>query len=283
MWLLSAVRDSPDHAATMQPMAANPLRVFVSHIHEEAALGAVIKGLIEDVFRGHGVVAFLSSDRQDLPAGRKWIEVIERELDQAKVVVSLLSPTSLRRPWVNIELGAAWIKHRHIIPLCHSNQRVSDLPRPFGDFNAVGLDQEDAAERFLGGVADGFGLAHPRRFAFKEMLAELRAAAAGIEVEETSAPQATSAALDLQAEQIRILQVLAAYADRGIDEMPQSSLAAEATVGLAALKHHLSQLEGRDFVYVSQYYTEREPDVRILPDGVGWLMAHSQMPGTPPA
>ena len=115
------------------------------------------------------------------------------------------------------------------------------------------------------------------------MLAELRAAAAGIEVEETSAPQATSAALDLQAEQIRILQVLAAYADRGIDEMPQSSLAAEATVGLAALKHHLSQLEGRDFVYVSQYYTEREPDVRILPDGVGWLMAHSQMPGTPPA
>ena len=100
----------------MQPMAANPLRVFVSHIHEEAALGAVIKGLIEDVFRGHGVVAFLSSDRQDLPAGRKWIEVIERELDQAKVVVSLLSPTSLRRPWVNIELGAAWIKHRHISP-----------------------------------------------------------------------------------------------------------------------------------------------------------------------
>ncbi|TLY64813.1 MAG: TIR domain-containing protein, partial [Gammaproteobacteria bacterium] len=97
-------------------------------------------------------------------------------MDQAAVVVALLSPVSLRRPWVNIELGAAWIKHRHIIPLCHSALRVGDLPRPFGDFHGVGLDQDDAAERLIGGVADGLRLEQPRRLAFKEMLAELRSA-----------------------------------------------------------------------------------------------------------
>ena len=40
------------------------------------------------------------------------------------------------RPWVNIELGAAWIKRVPIIPLCHSGLTPSDLPWPFADFHA---------------------------------------------------------------------------------------------------------------------------------------------------
>src|SRR2546429_4579585 len=113
-------------------MAAAPLRVFISHIHEEGALGAVVSSCIKDAFHARSVTTFLSGDAQDLPAGRKWIEVIEQELDQAAVVVALLSPVSLRRPWVNIELGAAWIKHRHIIPLCHSDRKSTRLNSSHG-------------------------------------------------------------------------------------------------------------------------------------------------------
>src|SRR6266853_1352796 len=232
-------------------MAAAPLRVFISHIHEEAALGAVVSSCIKASFQARSVTTFLSGDAQDLPAGRKWIEVIEQELDQAAVVVALLSPASLRRPWVNIELGAAWIKHRHIIPLCHSNLRVGDLPRPFGDFHGVGLDQDDAAERLIGGVADGLGLEHPRRLAFKEMAAELKAAAAGIKIVEVPAPDARA----------------------------EADLGPGAKVGLAALKLHLAQLERLRFVHVFYYSTDRGPDVKIMPNGVGWLMAHNEMPG----
>jgi len=259
-------------------MAAALLRVFISHIHEEAALGAVVSSCIKDSFQARSVTTFLSSDAQDLPAGRKWIEVIEQELDQAAVVVALLSPASLRRPWVNIELGAAWIKHRHIIPLCHSDLRVGDLPRPFGDFHGVGLDQDDAAERLIGGVADGLGLEHPRRLAFKEMAAELKAAAAGIKIVEVPAPDARAEA-DLPAEQVRILRYLAGLADQGVDEAPQSDLGPGAKVGLAALKLHLAQLERLRFVHVFYYSTDRGPDVKIMPNGVGWLMAHNEMPG----
>ena len=253
-------------------MAAALLRVFISHIHEEAALGAVVSSCIKDSFQARSVTTFLSSDAQDLPAGRKWIEVIEQELDQAAVVVALLSPASLRRPWVNIELGAAWIKHRHIIPLCHSDLRVGDLPRPFGDFHGVGLDQDDAAERLIGGVADGLGLEHPRRLAFKEMAAELKAAAAGIKIVEAPAPDAR-AEPDLPAEQVRILRYLAQLADQGIDKAPLSNLAAGTQVGLAAMKYHLAELEKRHFVYVGHHPRPRESDVRISPGGVGWLLA----------
>jgi hypothetical protein len=46
--------------------------IFISHIHEEAKLGAVVKEWVGDAFRGSGINAFLSSDKGDLPAGRKW-------------------------------------------------------------------------------------------------------------------------------------------------------------------------------------------------------------------
>src|SRR2546423_14585668 len=105
-------------------MAAAPLRVFISHIHEEAALGAVVSSCIKDAFHASSVTTFLSGDAQDLPAGRKWIEVIEQELDQAAVVVALLSPGSLRRPWGNIERGAAWLRHGPVIRIGHPDLRV---------------------------------------------------------------------------------------------------------------------------------------------------------------
>src|SRR5436853_7839166 len=105
-------------------MAAAPLRVFISHIHEEAALGAVVSSCIKDAVHPRSVTTFRSGDAQDLPAGRKWLEVIEQELDQAAVVVALLSPVSLRRPWVHLEPGAAWTQHRHLTRLCHSYLRA---------------------------------------------------------------------------------------------------------------------------------------------------------------
>jgi hypothetical protein len=111
-------------------MTATAHHVFISHIHEEAALGDKVKALIEDVFDRDGVRAFLSSDMRDLPAGRKWLTEISEQLEQCRVVVSLLSPTSLIRPWVNIELGAGWIKGLRVIPLCHSGLLVRALPQP---------------------------------------------------------------------------------------------------------------------------------------------------------
>jgi hypothetical protein len=151
--------------------------VFISHVAEEAAIGSVANTWIEDAFRAHGVKAFLSRDRQDLPTGKKWRDVILEKLTSAKVVVSGISPTALARPWVNIELGAAWYKDLRIIPLCHLGQKFGALPPPFGDFHGVDLDQFDGAERLLEGVADGLGLQIPTRLHYAQCLKELLAAA----------------------------------------------------------------------------------------------------------
>jgi TIR domain len=251
-------------------------QVFISHISAEAAIGAVVKGIIEDVFARDGIKAFLSSDMQDLPAGRKWLDEITEQLDEARVMVSLISPTSLKRPWVNIELGAGWIKGLRVIPLCHSGQLVGKLPRPFQDFNGVGLDQDDAPERLLVGIADGFGVVRPsKRLSYVAMLKELRDAAAGIEVAEVE--EEAPAAATIPSEQVRILQRLATQANRGNERIQLEQLAAMAGVKPAAFTHHIHELSQRSFVGVS-YFIDAPAVAYLRPDGSKWLIESGNMP-----
>lgn len=262
-------------------MTAAAHHVFISHIHEEAALGDKVKALIEDVFDRDGVRAFLSSDMRDLPAGRKWLTEISEQLEQCRVVVSLLSPTSLIRPWVNIELGAGWIKGLRVIPLCHSGLLVRALPQPFREFGAVGLDQDDAAERLLVGIADGLGLAHPsKRLDFGGMLRELRHTTTGIKVTKASEPPAPRTALrpeDLEPEQVQILKVLAAAVNRGAESVPLEALPLEARIKRAPFTHHIDHLHKWQFVYIDRY-SDGNAEVRLLPKGSKWLSDRNAMP-----
>jgi hypothetical protein len=254
-------------------------QVFISHIHEEAALGNVVKAIIEDAFSRDGVRAFLSSDMRDIPAGRRWLTEITEQLDQARVIVSLISPTSLGRPWVNIELGAGWIKGLRVIPLCHSGLIVNTLPRPFGDFNGVGLDQNDAAQRLLGGIADGLGLVHPKRLDFAGMLVEMRAAATKVKASH-AAPSGRKGDRehdDLEPEQVRILQTLASAANQGQENMLLANLPTFADIKPAAFSHYINHLYKWQFVYIDRF-TSGEDEVRLLPAGAKWLMDHNAMP-----
>jgi hypothetical protein len=153
------------------------INVFISHVHEEVGLGAVIKEWIEDAFRGSGVRAFLSGDRGDLPPGKKWLDVIEETMGRSRVMVSLISPLAIGRPWINIELGAAWIRKLPVIPVYHSGLTASELPRPFQDFNGVSLGSIKAGSQLIEGLADALGLSHPKKLPLdkfrEEMLASL--------------------------------------------------------------------------------------------------------------
>jgi len=54
------------------------LKVFVSHIAEEAELGKAVKDGLEDAF-SRRIQVFVSSDPRDNPGGERWLERLERE------------------------------------------------------------------------------------------------------------------------------------------------------------------------------------------------------------
>lgn len=260
-----------------------PPKIFVSHIHEEAALGKVVKDGLEDSF-AERVAVFVSSDRRDNPGGERWLDKIERELKdpQARMLVSLVSPTSVREPWISIELGAAWILGRAVFPLCHSGQEPGALPRPLGDFGGADLGHDDAADRLIGSVERAVGLTIPARWARREFLTEMRQAASQVVAGparikgEGKVTPAKPEDPGLPDEQVRILRTLAHSMNGGTNDLKDDQAAQLSSLKPAIFSHHVTQLENRQLVYVSRETYGNY--VRITPEGSGWLIEHHQMP-----
>ncbi len=120
--------------------------VFLSHIHEEKKLALIFKKYLEEEFSGF-VEIFVSSDGITIPAGSNFLRRIEEGLINCKAGVYLISPYSIKRNWINFELGAVWIRNKQnmlsdepeipTIPVCHSGMKLSDLPQPINNLNAI--------------------------------------------------------------------------------------------------------------------------------------------------
>ncbi len=120
--------------------------IFLSHIHEEAALAQKIQKQIEDEFSGF-VEVFVSSDGKTIPAGANFLKRIEDGLINCIGAIYLISPISVKRNWINFELGAVWIRNSTsvknggpeipTIPFCHSGLTPGQLPMPLTNLSAI--------------------------------------------------------------------------------------------------------------------------------------------------
>lgn len=129
--------------------------IFLSHIHEEQALAALIKEALEAEFAGF-VDVFVSSDGTSIPAGSNFLKRIEDGLVSCIGAIYLISPISVKRNWVNFELGAVWVRNAinlrcalpeiPTIPVCHSGMTPGTLPAPLNNLNAIVGNQASQLE-----------------------------------------------------------------------------------------------------------------------------------------
>ncbi|NQY11467.1 MAG: toll/interleukin-1 receptor domain-containing protein [Flavobacteriales bacterium] len=120
--------------------------IFLSHIHEEAELAKLVQDAIENEFSGF-VSVFVSSDGKTIPAGSNLLKRIEDGLFKCIGAIYLISPVSVKRNWINFELGAVWIRNSMsvggggkeipTIPFCHSGITPKELPMPLLNLNAI--------------------------------------------------------------------------------------------------------------------------------------------------
>jgi len=143
--------------------------IFLSHIHEEKELAISIKHAIEEEFSGF-VDVFVSSDGTSVPAGANFLRRIEDRLIDCVAAIYLISPVSVRRNWVNFELGAVWVRNIMslrtgsseipTISLCHSGIQPAALPLPLNNLNGIlggEAPQLESAFRSLQAAVGGRG------------------------------------------------------------------------------------------------------------------------------
>lgn len=133
--------------------------IFISHIHEEAAVAQVLRGWFHAAFPGL-VEAFVSSDYEDNPLGGRWLQTIDRALNRSRLLVTVLSPRSYERMWIHLEAGWALGREIDILPLCHSGMGIDQLPRPYSDYSGTEVERDDFALRLLMALKRHLGLEH---------------------------------------------------------------------------------------------------------------------------
>jgi hypothetical protein len=113
--------------------------IFISFIHEEHAVASAVQRLLQSQLGLSNQSVFVASDEWQIFAGEDWLRRIKEELSPAKIVILMLSPRSIQRPWVNFEAGAAWITGIPIIPACFAGLLKHALPKPYSNIQALEL------------------------------------------------------------------------------------------------------------------------------------------------
>jgi len=129
-----------------------PAQVFISHISVERELALLLKEKIEKHFLGL-VDVFVSSDQESIEAGKPWLDALRLALKTAQLQIVLCSPTSISRPWVNFEAGAAWLQGIPVVPLCHSGLDPEDLPMPLSTLQGGKTSDSETFLRLYNGIA----------------------------------------------------------------------------------------------------------------------------------
>jgi len=134
--------------------------VFISHATSDAQFANAVKQEIEKVF-ADGIDVFCTSSPGAIPIGQDWLIDIERRLDSAQAVVAIVTPVSIKRPWLWFEIGATWSRGRSgkctIYPLCVPGMDTLDIPSPLDRLQALLLGRAGDLKRFFKALISQFG------------------------------------------------------------------------------------------------------------------------------
>lgn len=258
----------------------SPFCIFISHIHEEAPVAKELKQWLEACFPGH-VAAFVSSDYEDIPLGRKWLAEIESAIDSSRLAISLISETSLNRMWIHLEAGWALGRKIDVLPICYGGTRAANLPRPYSDFNGVDVEADDFAGRLLSALKIRLGLSHSQpRSMIEAFNHDARAAVAALDRTERAAPSMPAKPTGFQPDEteLSILRLLLEDADQN-DPMPAGEIPSRLSLSPATAEHHLNRLDDANLVSMSLIRRQGEhSEFYSLSDkGIAFLIARGEL------
>ncbi len=117
--------------------------IFISHSTKDRFIARQVSNLIDDRGRERGLKTFL--DEKDIEFGGSIPEEIREAIRGCEELVVLLSEYSVDRPWVLVEIGAAWILEKRIVAVI---DKISpdQMPDVIASYKAVDLNE---VERYI--------------------------------------------------------------------------------------------------------------------------------------
>ncbi len=159
------------------------MKIIICHIHEDTSIAQILQDWIESTLAGQSDV-FAHSDDEIILSDAAWLEKVDDGLEGANALILVISPTSIQKPWINFELGCAWMKGIFILTVCHSGITIANLPQPLSMFQGLDLNQENFPEMLFTLLGKQLGIRKLPHLNFAEMAAEIRKAQEAIRPKE---------------------------------------------------------------------------------------------------
>jgi hypothetical protein len=115
-------------------------RVFLSHSHKDRWIARQCARLIEEAAMPHVEVFF---DEKDIEGGQSIPDSVRAGIEKCDEFVVLLSRYSKDRPWVLIEMGAAWGQRKPIVAIIDEigPKEMPDIVNPYKAIDLNDFDQ----------------------------------------------------------------------------------------------------------------------------------------------
>jgi hypothetical protein len=95
------------------------------------------------------VPIFLSSDLVSIESGEPWYDKILEGMRTTQVLLSVLSPASIDRRWINFEAGVGIGQDSRVIPVTWRGQSKGEMGMPLGRHHARDLSIENDVKALL--------------------------------------------------------------------------------------------------------------------------------------
>jgi TIR domain len=189
--------------------AASELLLFISHSSTDIVLARRLVGLFEKALKlSARQIRCTSVDGYRLPVGADADEQLRREIFVARAFIAILTPASLRSPYVLFELGARWGAKRHLAPVLARGSRVVDLGGPLTGLNVLNLLERGQTLQLVQDVGEYLDQSFEPMAAFENAVSAVIAEASAAAVESASLA-AQRADVELDDDEIRVLQFFA--------------------------------------------------------------------------
>ncbi len=133
---------------------------FLSHYSKDENVAKIIAKTLSMITVDQ-IAPWYSSDSSEtggLKAGGIWFNEILSKIQQSKVVVIILTPNSINKPWLYFESGMAQsLENCEVIPVCVGTKRDNILP-PLGMYQCYQLTDYKSIKEFFGKLLAKFDI-----------------------------------------------------------------------------------------------------------------------------
>ena len=145
----------PSPSIGSRPDQMDELEIFISHGSVDAPVAKLLITLYEKALKiSARKIRCTSVDGYRLPGGAETNDILRTEVFGTQLFIALLTPDSIKSPYVLFELGARWGARKPLVPLMARGLLAGDLPAPLNGLNALSACVPDQVRQHIEETAE---------------------------------------------------------------------------------------------------------------------------------